>query len=158
MSDATAPARELILEPLADRGLFMLIDPDAPLPSWPFQMSSPENLAEIAVPTNSGVGFISAGRDFYPTVYIRISVGPAEPESGTWDAAGEAELTVISGYLSLRSAVGDVAGMFELTSGDWRLRWQVRGREKARRRSAGGNLFFHGVEEWFLQMWPVPAS
>ncbi len=157
MSDARVPTRELIFEPLADRGLFVLVDPDAP-PPWPFEASGPEDLANISVPTNSGIGFVSAGRDFYPTVRIRITVGPAEPESGAWDAAGEATITVIGGYMSLRSVVGDVAGMFEVTSGGWQLRWQVRGREAARRRCAEGDLFFHGVEEWFLQMWTVPAQ
>lgn len=157
MTGANDSERELAFEPLADRGLFMLVDPEAPLP-WPFHASSAEDLMNVTVATDTGIGFVSAGSDFFPKVRIRITPGPVEPETGAWDATGEAEISVLSGYLSLRSLMGDVAGMFDVEPGDWKVRWQVRGRDEAHRRWVEGDSYFHGVEEWSLQMCPRETS
>lgn len=154
-ADPGRPHRELAFEPLADRGLFLLIDPDAPLP-WPFQVA--QQLAGPVAETDAGVGFVSAGRDFYPSV--RIGIWPEQPgvAAGNWDATGEASIVVRSGHLRLQSLMADVAGMFEVEPGTWRMRWRVRGRAEAARRAERGDLFFHGVEEWCLDLWHDEAA
>lgn len=154
-ADLRRPDRELAFEPLADRGLFLLIDPDAPQP-WPFHEAS--QLVGPVVETGTGVGFVSAGRDFFPSVHIRVSDARPTVEPGAWDATGEASIAVLSGYLRLQSLLSDVAGTFEVEPGTWRLRWHVRGRQEAARRSREGDLFFHGAERWVLQLWPDEAG
>lgn len=133
----------------------MLVDPDAPFP-WPFQDGTAEDLSRVALSTDHGIGFVSAGGDFYPAVRIQITTGPVPPGTGAWETSGETQINVISGYLSLRSVLGDVAGMYEVEPGDWSIRWQVRGRDEAHRKWVAGESYFHGIEEWLLQMWPSP--
>lgn len=154
-TDLGRPDRELAFEPLADRGLFLLIDPDAPLP-WPFHTAS--QLAGPVAETDAGVGFVSAGRDFYPSVKIRLWAAQPRVEAAEWDATGETSIVVRSGYLRLQSLMADVAGMFEVEPGRWHMRWGVRGRAEAARRAERADLFFHGTEEWLLDLWPEEAA
>lgn len=158
MSDPASPAaqpdRALLFQPLADHGLFILVDPDAPMP-WPLQDATATDLELPVVVSDSGLGFVSAGRDFFPSVEVRLHIRrPALPIEG-WDASGEAVVTVRSGVLSVRSLAGDVSGTFDAEPGLWHVAWRVRGRDEAAARTRDLEMFFHGVEQWALDLWPA---
>lgn len=159
MSESTSaggePDRRLVFQPLADGGLFILVDPDAPMP-WPLQTATATDLRRPVVPGESGLGFVSAGRDFFPSVEVRIIHGrPPDPSKEDWDFTGEEAIRVLSGVLSVRSLGGDVAGTFDVDPGLWHAAWRVRGRDEAAARSSELQMFFHGIEEWALDLWPA---
>jgi hypothetical protein len=142
--------QEITAEPLAEHGLFLLIDQASQAP-W-LRDPRPE---EIVRSIDCGIGFRSDARDFYPLVRIRIHDDPPPPVSGKWDAVLTSQLTVPTGHVSLRSIMGDIAAEIELTPGSWAARCHVRGRVEALLRWQSGELFFHGGEEWIVQLWPV---
>ncbi|MFI7005541.1 hypothetical protein [Streptomyces sp. NPDC050145] len=109
----------------------------------------------IAIACEGGLVLRTGGNDFYPTV--RVEVWPGEPaalDTG-WDVQEEAE-ALCDGTVHVRawdhSPVGTPleAGF----TGPCNVRAYCRGREAAAA-LIGEELFYNGVEEWLLQLWPL---
>jgi hypothetical protein len=105
-----------------------------------------------------GATFCSAGNDFHTSV--RIEVWTAEPgpqAADVWEISADTTFEAPSGTFVVSSTMGgEPVPKIELgPAGNYRLRAHCRGRDEAGRR-IGVELFYHGVEEWLLQIWPSP--
>jgi hypothetical protein len=115
----------------------------------------------LVSPGRYGVVLHSAGNDFQPSV--ELSVWTAEPgtdrDDGVGDAVWEREATVeieaSSATVRLASVNGVPAGpdVRLPAPGRYAVRVRCRGRSEADARR-GRQLFFRGVEEWSLELWP----
>lgn len=143
--------------PMVGQQLFLIADPQAP--GDPLQHGPPRETRLIKAGPG-GVVLRSAGDDFYPNV--RVEVWDAQPPpdgDGAWEVNEEAEFECPTGRLRLRSVEGLAAGpdLSPGAGGRYLLRAYVRGREPARAR-LGHDLYYHGVEEWLLQVWPATPT
>lgn len=143
--------------PMVGHQLFLLADPQAP--GDPLQHGPPRE-TRLLKAGPGGVVLRSAGDDFYPTVQVEVWDGPPpSDQDGAWEADEEIEFECPTGRLRVRSVDGLAAGpdLSPGQGGRYRLRAYVRGRETARDR-LGHDLFYHGVEEWLLRVWPATPT
>ncbi|MQA96466.1 MAG: hypothetical protein GEV11_18115 [Streptosporangiales bacterium] len=143
--------------PMVGHQLFLLADPQAP--GDPLQHGPPRETRLIKAGPG-GVVLRSAGDDFYPEVQVEVWDGPPPPDGeDVWEVREETDFECPTGRLRLRSVEGLAAGP-DLSPGDggrYRLRAHVRGRATARAR-LGHDLYYYGVEEWLLQVWPAAPT
>ncbi|MFI9605040.1 hypothetical protein ACIHCX_35370 [Streptomyces sp. NPDC052043] len=134
---------------------FQLTDQDSIVePPYEWAQSS-----QLAVPAAHGVLLRTGGNDFYPTV--RLEVWSAEPEpqdASRWEAVEEADFQSVTGTLLLKEWDGGPVGnpVCAGQPGTYRLRTHWRGRAQAEA-LIGEELYYEGVEEWLLQVWPLEA-
>jgi len=113
---------------------------------------------EIATGGEGGIVLWSAVNDHYPRVRIEQWSGEPPPSQETWEASQDTAFTVsVTGWLELAPIFGAGAdarrvGLPRL--GSYQARAYVRGRDEARQRGAA--QFFHGIEQWLLQIWALP--
>ncbi|PJE94482.1 hypothetical protein CUT44_30170 [Streptomyces carminius] len=114
----------------------------------------------IVHPGPHGVTLTCGGNDFYPEVRVELWAGaPPGEDAGDWDAVETAAFTSPHGRVGVRSWDGGMASP-ELdlgAPGTYRLRAYCRGRAAAATR-VGRELYYRGVEEWLLRLWPVGAE
>jgi hypothetical protein len=136
--------------------MFVLLDPTDP--SGPLDAGTPD-LDRLTLQGPGGVVFGSAGNDFYPAVQVEIWDEPPPSAPGPWDGVETADFESRSGRLRVRSVEGMPAGP-DFTAGPpgrYRLRAYCKGRGEAAER-IGVELYYHGVEEWLIQIWPAAGS
>ncbi|MFJ2774689.1 hypothetical protein [Streptomyces sp. NPDC087300] len=132
---------------------FKLVDLDGTLDvpnNWPQH-------SRIATAAGHGVLFHTAGNDFHP--FVRLEAWPTEPPrqaDGLWEVAGEAEFLSDTGTLLLREwDSGPACDPISIgLPGAYRLRAYCRGRAEAKA-LIGQEMYYEGVEEWLLQVWPL---
>ncbi|BBH66661.1 hypothetical protein ACTI_33460 [Actinoplanes sp. OR16] len=103
-----------------------------------------------------GVVFSSAGNDFYPQVDVQVWDGPPAADDTRWEVTAEGAFDAPAGSVRLQALSGNPAGpdIALGRAGRWRLRASCRGRGEVAAR-VGVDLFFEGVEEWLVQLWPA---
>ncbi|MFE2596637.1 hypothetical protein ACFXCZ_09055 [Streptomyces sp. NPDC059396] len=110
----------------------------------------------IAVPGGAGLLLATGGNDFYPAV--RVEVRGVEPpgEDALWEVVESAEIRTESGVLRVRTWDGGIVGEgLSVAPGRCRVRVHCRGRAEAAA-LIGQELYYEGVEEWLLRVWPLP--
>ncbi|MGW2223817.1 hypothetical protein [Streptomyces formicae] len=154
----TAPGPTAVVDdakPCVEYHQFKLVDLEAAIDvpdGWPQE-------SRIATAAGHGVLFWTGGNDFHPTV--RLEAWPTEPAphaDGVWEVSGEAEFVSDTGTLLLREwDSGPVGDPLPVGSpGPYRLRAYCRGRTEAKA-LIGQEMYYEGVEEWLLQVWPLNA-
>ncbi|MEW1926788.1 hypothetical protein [Streptomyces sp. NPDC088360] len=132
---------------------FALVDEGALLdvPSgWP-------TAGQLATGAGRGVLLQTGGNDFYPLVQLEAwSAEPAELGQSTWDVNSEADFISAEGTIYLREWDGGlvVGPVVTGVPGAHRLRAYCRGRAAAQA-LIGEDMYYEGVEEWLLQVWPL---
>ncbi|MFF0448231.1 hypothetical protein ACFYT4_17785 [Streptomyces sp. NPDC004609] len=113
----------------------------------------------IVVAGGRGVVLRTGGNDFYP--YVRIEAFPEAPLPGDeslWEVVEEAGFVTVAGTVLLREWDGGPVGSPVRIGGPgaYRLRAHCRGRAEAAL-LVGEELYYEGVEEWLLWIWPLKA-
>ncbi|MDI3386528.1 hypothetical protein QIS99_09925 [Streptomyces sp. B-S-A8] len=109
----------------------------------------------IAIPGRVGLILCSAGNDFFPLVRAELRDSAPTASAEAWDVVEETGLACEDTALGVREWDGGPSGS-PLTlpaAGRYRVRIHCRGRGEAHAR-IGKKLFYEGVEEWLLQIWP----
>ncbi|WP_328335982.1 MULTISPECIES: hypothetical protein [unclassified Streptomyces] len=155
MTSAALPSATKEAMPRIEYRQFKLVDDGALLEvpeSWP-------QAGEIVVAAGRGVLFTTGGNDFYPKV--RVEVWPTEPgirEETAWEVVQEVDFLSETGTVELREWDGPTdAAMRVGAVGPVRLRAHCKGRAEAAA-LVGQELYYEGVEEWLLQIWPLHTS
>lgn len=139
-------------EPQVEYRMFVIHDPGAEA----FTGAVPAS-GQLLLPEPGGVVVGSGGNDFYPAVTVESWDGAPPPDAGKWDAVEEADMHLPSGRLQAESVLAAYASPI-VTLGEpgwYRIRAHCRGRAEAGSRVGRGELYYHGVEEWLMQVWPV---
>jgi hypothetical protein len=121
------------------------------------------DLTEIEGPgdgvATGGVGgaiLWSACNDHYPQVRVELWSGPPPRSEQEWEATQDEAISVWdTGRLAVTTIFGtqsDASGVRLPRLGSYQVRVHARGREEAR--GHGRAEFFHGIEQWLLQVWP----
>ncbi|WP_141753669.1 hypothetical protein [Streptomyces luteocolor] len=140
-------------KPCVEYRHFMLLDEDGRIDTpegWPDD-------AHFAAGAGRGVLLGSGGNDFHPLVRIEAwSAEPPQQEAGAWESTSEADFVSETGNLYVREwDRGLVEGPIATGStGRHRVRAYCKGRAEARA-LIGKDLYYEGVEEWLLQVWPL---
>jgi len=136
-----------------DHRMFVGFDPAHPLRA-PLEAVTHED--EFLVGGQGGAVFCSAGNDFHPSVHVEVWTGrPPHPAPDEWEESAESTFDAPTGIFRIASLMGARAGR-DITLGPpgrYRLRAHCRGRGEAMER-LGIELFYHGIEEWLIQLWP----
>ncbi|MGW0737232.1 hypothetical protein [Streptomyces sp. NPDC002851] len=138
--------------PRVEHRTFVLKDPRAS----GSPLDAPSIRGRVALPGPGGAVFSTGGNDFFPDVTVESwSAQPPPPDDGAWDVIEELDFTAPSGTVQVRDLQNAPAGgELELgPPGDYRLRACSRGRVQAAA-LIGDDLYYEGVEEWLLQVWP----
>ncbi|MBB5120886.1 hypothetical protein AF335_05820 [Streptomyces eurocidicus] len=156
---ATPPSPELLgartTEPRVSYSTFFLRGLEDGADPQTAVTTAPRRWAVLAGP--GGVLFRCATTDFHP--HVRLESWSAEPPAppGGWDTLDTVEFELFRhGKVQLNEWDGDPSGEpVDLGGpGVYRLRAASLGRAAARERHAAGEMFFHGTEEWLIQLWP----
>jgi hypothetical protein len=110
---------------------------------------------EIAAGGEGGVKLWSAGNDHYPSVRLELWSDTPVRSQEAWELTQEETLSVsATGEVALTTLFGEESdACIALPNlGTYRVRVHVRGRDEAWQR--GEAKWFHGVEQWLLQIWP----
>ncbi|MGW6026585.1 hypothetical protein [Streptomyces sp. NPDC055214] len=132
---------------------FALVDEGALLdvPSgWP-------DVEDVATGAGHGVLLQTGGNDFYPLVRLEAwSAEPAQEADGLWEVRSDADFISTAGILYLREWDGGlvVGPLATKIPGPHRLRAYCKGRAAARA-LIGEDMYYEGIEEWLLQVWPT---
>jgi hypothetical protein len=117
----------------------------------------------VATGGEGGVVLWSAANDHYPRVRIELWSGEPPPSQDAWEVGHDTAFTVsVTGRLELTPIFGappDARSIKLPRLGTYKMRAYVRGTEEARQRAEAE--FFHGIEQWLLQIWPrdpAPAA
>lgn len=142
--------------PEVEHRTFILRDPEALGSPLEASFDASTDRDRTIRPGPGGVVLTSGGNDFYPAVTVEAWSGPPPPLDGEWDVVEEARFTAPSGTVQVRDLQNAPAGpVLELgPPGSFRVRACSRGRAAAAAR-IGEDLYYEGVEEWLLQVWPV---
>jgi hypothetical protein len=111
---------------------------------------------QLLRPGPGGMVLGTGGNDFYPSVTLQLW-GDAPPrQPGTWEAVEESEMWLPTGRLQVGSVTAGSAGPVLVAGppGRFGIRAHCRGRSQARAR-IGVELYYHGLEQWLLQVWPL---
>lgn len=141
-------------QPRVEHHTYLLLDPhgeESPLSTADVD----EDRVVDAGTRGGGAAFWTGGNDFHPTVRLESWSGPAPAPEGEWDTVDEVDVEMPSGT-ALVTPMDRPATCEELELGHpgwYRLRAASRGRMEAADRAEEDD-FFHGVEEWVLQLWP----
>ncbi|MCX4908635.1 hypothetical protein [Streptomyces sp. NBC_00878] len=132
---------------------FQLVDDGASVEAPDGWARSPH----MVVAAGHGAILRTGGNDFYPLVRVEVwSAQPDPQDPSLWEVLEEADLRSDSGSLLLREwdggPVGDPLPIERL--GSYRLKAHCRGRAEAEA-LIGDELYYEGVEEWLLQLWPL---
>ncbi|MFP8903928.1 hypothetical protein [Streptomyces atacamensis] len=129
---------------------FLLRDEEAP------HHSARLRPGHITHPTPHAVVFTTGGNDFYPEVRIEVWTSRPPHSDDQWETVETADFAAPSGRVRVREwdqgPAGD--GIDLGAPGTYRLRAYCRGRTEAAAR-VGQDLYYHGIEEWLLQLWPA---
>lgn len=141
--------------PRVEHRTFVLRDPQA----VGSPLDAPAPRGRVCVPGPGGVVLSTGGNDFYPEVTLEAWSAeppvPAEP----WEVTEETGFTAPSGSVQVRDLQNAPSGQeAELGApGAYRVRACSRGRAEAEA-LVGHELYYEGVEEWLLQVWPEPGD
>jgi hypothetical protein len=128
-------------------------DPDALTIDLPWD--DPSDIAVAGGP--GGVLFRSAANDHYPLVRIEQWSGEPPRSQESWETTRESAFTVPAGpQVILSSLFGPDEDAPEITlpgPGRYLARAYVRGCQEASTREEAE--FFHGLEQWLVQIWPA---
>lgn len=151
--------------PDVEHGVYVLVDVRAPEnPLARSGVAPGEDRLVSAAPY--GVVLHSAGNDFQPSVELVVlsaEPGPEpDPDAGDgpeWEREETVAFDATSGTIRLASVNGVPAGedVRLPAPGRYVVRARCRGRAEADARR-GRELFYTGVEEWSLVLWPPSAS
>jgi hypothetical protein len=152
MNDGPRQLASYDLQPQVEYRMFVVHDPqEDPLAAG---APGPE---QLLLPGPGGVVVGSAGNDFYPTVTLEVWDGEPPPDSAAWEGVEDADLHLPSGHVQVESVLSGYASR-KLPVGEpgtYRIRAHCRGRDEARRRIGQAMLYYYGVEEWLLRVWPT---
>ncbi|HET8660833.1 MAG TPA: hypothetical protein VFM55_17755 [Micromonosporaceae bacterium] len=145
-----SPTTRIRYTPAVSHHTFVLADPysaETPLTGEP-----PDDLVAAAP---GGALFATAGNDFTPTVDVELW-GAEPPAAGDeWEDVDEATIDNGSGTARIQNVHGEPAGPdLTLAPGRYHVRAYARGRSEAAAR-LGIELFYTGVEEWLVRLWPA---
>jgi hypothetical protein len=104
-----------------------------------------------------GAVFRCGTTDFHPGVRLESWSAERPAPSGAWDTLDTVGFALrVHGRVQLSESDGHPVGDPPDLGGPgaYRLRAASRGRAAAHERHAAGEMFFHGTEEWLLQLWP----
>jgi hypothetical protein len=143
-------------EVLVAYSLFLLQEDDGDLALDEIERSD----EDLATGAEGGVVLWSAANDHYPHARVELWSGEPPVSRDAWEAQQDTTFAVsVTGRLELTAIFGPAADARSVKLprlGPCQIRAYVRGREEAGRRGAA--QFFHGVEQWLLQIWPLPAD
>lgn len=109
----------------------------------------------VAIACEGGLVLRTGGNDFYPVVRVEVSSSEPAALDTAWEVREDAEVHC-DGAVRVRawdhSPVGDP--LETGFTGPCHVRAYCRGREAAAA-LIGEELFYEGVEEWLLQVWPL---
>lgn len=115
---------------------------------------------DVVTGAEGGLVLWSAANDHYPRVRIEVWSGEPPGSQEAWETGQDTTFAVsVSGRLELTPIFGaapDARGVTLPGLGSYQARVYVRGRQEARHR--GEAQFFHGIEQWLLQIWRGPGT